>query len=82
MCAGAKAASGNVFVFLNNDTEIRSPDWLTVLAALARHPRLGAVGPRLLYADGTVQHEGVVIGMGQLVLCLGDRRYAVFEVEA
>lgn len=63
---GAKAASGNVFVFLNNDTEIRSPDWLTVLAALARHPRLGAIGPRLLYADGTVQHEGVVIGMGGL----------------
>ncbi len=63
---GAKVASGQILVFLNNDTMVKSPYWLIRLASLAALPRIGAVGPRLLYADGTIQHEGVVVGMGGL----------------
>jgi GT2 family glycosyltransferase len=56
--AGAAAASGDVLVFLNNDT-IVEPDALEGLVAQAREPGVGAVGLRLHYLDGTLQHAGV-----------------------
>lgn len=59
---GAKTATGDLLVFLNNDTEPR-PGWLE---ALLRHaeasPRAAAIGAKLLYPTGAVQHAGVVIG--------------------
>ena len=61
---GVAHASGEVFVFLNNDTEVLSPDWLTRLVEQALRPEVGAVGGLLLYPDGTIQHAGVVVGMG------------------
>jgi GT2 family glycosyltransferase len=58
--AGAEAARGRLLVFLNNDTRPRS-GWLDALVAHARaHPEAAAIGARLLYPDGTVQHGGVV----------------------
>lgn len=60
----AREASGDVLVFLNNDTEITQPDWLLRLAENARRENAGVCGPLLLYADGTIQHAGVVVGMG------------------
>ena len=51
-------------LFLNNDTEIIEGDWLTVMAAHVQRPEVGAVGPRLLYPDNTVQHAGIVVGVG------------------
>lgn len=62
--AAAAAASGEVLVFLNNDVECRRTGWLALLAAQARRPDVAAVGARLLYPDGRLQHGGVVIGMG------------------
>ena len=56
-----RAASTSVF--LNNDTEIRTPEWLEVLVSLAEGDGVGAVGPLLVYPDGTVQHAGVVLGI-------------------
>jgi GT2 family glycosyltransferase len=50
-------------VFLNNDTEVRTPEWLEEMVGLAERPGVGAVGPLLLYPDGTVQHAGVVLGL-------------------
>jgi GT2 family glycosyltransferase len=60
----AAAAGGEVLVFLNNDIDARRPGWLEALAAHALRPDVGAVGARLLYPTGRVQHVGVVIGMG------------------
>ncbi len=57
--AGVRTASGSVLLFLNNDTEILSPDWLQRMLAFALQPHVGAVGARLLYPDGTLQHSGV-----------------------
>ena len=57
--AGARAASGTVLLFLNNDTEVLSPDWLQRMLSFALQPHVGAVGARLLYPDGALQHSGV-----------------------
>lgn len=61
---GARKATGDVLLFLNNDTEVVSPDWLQCLAGYARLPDVGTVGGLLLFEDGTIQHSGVVVGMG------------------
>ena len=57
-------ARGDVLIFLNNDTAVISTDWIERLAEVALLPDVATVGPLLLFADGTVQHAGVVVGMG------------------
>lgn len=56
----ADRATGEVLVFLNNDTVVLTPDWLDELASQALRPEVGVVGCRLLYADGTIQHAGFI----------------------
>lgn len=51
-------------LFLNNDVEIIDSEWLSVLAEHVQRPEVGAVGARLLYPDNTIQHAGVVLGVG------------------
>jgi GT2 family glycosyltransferase len=51
-------------LFLNNDTEVIEGDWLTMMAEHVQRLEVGAVGPRLLYPDDTVQHAGIVVGVG------------------
>ncbi len=60
----AAAARGAVLVMLNNDTDVISPDWLTELVSHAVRPEIGAVGAKLLYQDGRVQHCGITLGPG------------------
>lgn len=60
---GAIAATGELLVFLNNDTEIISDDWLEHLAYYGEQPDVGAAGALLAYEDHTVQHAGVALGM-------------------
>jgi GT2 family glycosyltransferase len=60
---GAAAASGELLLFLNNDTEIVSEDWLQHLVHYAEQDDVGAVGALLLYENRTVQHAGVALGM-------------------
>ncbi|MFM7207221.1 MAG: glycosyltransferase [Planctomycetaceae bacterium] len=60
--AGAAAATGEVLVFLNNDTTVVSPNWLEHLVFHLLEADVGAVGPLLVYPDGSVQHAGVVLG--------------------
>jgi GT2 family glycosyltransferase len=59
----ARAAHGEVLLFLNNDIEARRDGWLTAMVGHALRPDVGAVGARLLYPDGRLQHCGVVVGM-------------------
>lgn len=60
---GMQVASGDVYIFLNNDTQVLCADWMERLAENAVREDVGVVGPLLLYEDDTIQHAGVVIGM-------------------
>jgi glycosyltransferase involved in cell wall biosynthesis len=62
--SAAKQARGDILVFLNNDTEIEDASWLTEMVSHAARAEVGAVGARLWYPDGTLQHGGVVLGLG------------------
>lgn len=61
---GAKASTGEYLLFLNNDTQIVTPDWIERLLFFATQSDIGAVGAKLLYPNGKVQHVGVLLGMG------------------
>jgi GT2 family glycosyltransferase len=62
--AAVQRASGELLCFLNNDIEMIDADWLRILVAQAVRDEIGAVGARLLYPDGTIQHAGVFTGIG------------------
>jgi O-antigen biosynthesis protein len=57
-------ATGEVVVLLNNDTIVIRADWLQEMISHVMRPTVGAVGAKLLYADDTIQHAGVVLGIG------------------
>jgi GT2 family glycosyltransferase len=57
--SGARRARGAYVLFLNNDTEVLTPDWLERLLFLERQPEVGVVGATLLYPDRTIQHAGL-----------------------
>lgn len=57
-------AEGEYLVFLNNDTEIISPDWMEELLSYAQQKWIGAVSAKLLFPDNTIQHAGVIVGLG------------------
>ena len=60
----ASQSRGELLLFLNNDTEAINPDWLEAMVKQAVQPGVGAVGAKLYYADDTIQHAGIVVGMG------------------
>lgn len=59
-----KQAKGEYIVLLNNDIKIITPNWLEEMLSLCQRDEVGIVGAKLLYYDKTIQHAGVVIGMG------------------
>jgi GT2 family glycosyltransferase len=59
----ARQCDSRLLLFLNDDTEVIAPGWLTAMAELALQPKVGAVGAKLLYPDGRIQHAGVVMGL-------------------
>ena len=61
---GVREAKGEYLVLLNNDTEIITPNWLEIMVGYAMQPHIGAVGAKLLYPDNTVQHAGIILGIG------------------
>ncbi len=63
---GAHHASGELLLFLNNNTEIIDGHWLSVMAQWFELPGIGIVGAKLLYPNRTLQHAGVIVGMGGL----------------
>lgn len=60
---GAAAAKGELLLFLNNDVEVRDPDWLAIMVRSALLEGVGVVDAKLSYPNGTLQHAGVVVGM-------------------
>lgn len=61
---GAEGADGDYILLLNNDTEVIEPKWMEELLMYAQRPDVACVGGKLLYQDNTVQHAGIVIGLG------------------
>ena len=61
---GAKAATGDILLLLNDDVEIKTPDWMESMLELAQQKEIGAVGAKLFFADGTIQHVGVMVIAG------------------
>ena len=61
---GARYATGEYLLVLNNDTEVITPGWLEEMVMYAQQKRVGCVGAKLLYPDDTIQHAGVGFGIG------------------
>jgi GT2 family glycosyltransferase len=59
-------AEGDLLLFLNNDVEGVSNGWLEAMVEHGLRPEVGAVGARLLYPDGRIQHAGVLVGQGSV----------------
>jgi GT2 family glycosyltransferase len=57
-------ARGSIVGMVNNDIEVISPDWLTEMVSWAVQPDIGCVGAKLYYPDDTIQHAGVILGIG------------------
>ncbi|PJM76098.1 glycosyltransferase [Bifidobacterium simiarum] len=60
----AKTAKGEYLLFLNDDTEVIAPDWMTRMLSFAQLDRVGVVGAKLYYPTETIQHAGIVLGLG------------------
>ena len=61
---GISYAKGDYILCLNNDITVISPEWMEELLANCQRPEVGIVGARLYYPDNTIQHAGIVLGMG------------------
>jgi GT2 family glycosyltransferase len=59
-----KNSTGDLICLLNNDIEIITNNWLSEMVSIAIREEVGCVGAKLLYPDGTVQHAGVILGLG------------------
>lgn len=61
---GARHAKGSVIGLINNDVEVINPEWLTEMVSQCLRPEIGCVGAKLYYSNDTVQHGGVILGIG------------------
>jgi len=79
---GAQNATGEMLLFLNDDTEVIHADWLHEMVMWASRPEIGAVGAQLLYYDRTIQHAGVILGLsgfaGHLFQHLRPNTWTIF----
>jgi len=60
---GVKNSNGEYLLFLNNDTEVITGSWIEEMLQFCQRPDVGAVGTKLYYPDGTIQHAGVILGI-------------------
>jgi GT2 family glycosyltransferase len=61
---GVEHSQGSIIGLINNDIEVISPDWLTEMVGHASRQEIGCVGAKLYYSNDTVQHAGVILGLG------------------
>jgi len=64
MNAGTSHAAGSHLLLLNDDVEVITSEWMTAMLEYSQQPEIGAVGAKLLYPDGRIQHIGIVLGIG------------------
>lgn len=64
--AAVRALDSELVAFINDDVVVVEPGWLRAMVALAAQPDVGAVGAKLFYPDGRIQHAGIVLGVGPL----------------
>lgn len=62
---GAQQATGEYYVLLNNDTEIITPEWIEEMLMYVQRDDVGAAGAMLYYPDNTIQHAGIILGLGK-----------------
>ena len=75
----AEQAKGEYLLFLNNDVEILTPDWMEEMLGICQQKEVSIVGAKLYYPDDTIQHAGVVLGLGGIaghVMCRASREDA------
>lgn len=63
---GIKNASSDYYILLNNDTEVITEDWIEEMLANCQRKEVGICGAKLYYPDNTIQHAGVIVGLGGL----------------
>lgn len=61
---GVRSSDGEYVVQLNNDTELITPNWIELMLGFCQRKDVGAVGGKLYYPDDTIQHSGIIIGLG------------------
>ncbi len=61
---GARHARGSIIGLVNNDVEVINPEWLTEMVSHCLRPEIGCVGAKLYYSNDTLQHGGVILGIG------------------
>lgn len=70
---GARSATGDLLLFLNNDTQVIADDWIEELvAALAQRPEVAVVGAKLVFPDGLIQHAGMAYNPNGMFMHLGE----------
>jgi GT2 family glycosyltransferase/SAM-dependent methyltransferase len=62
---GAKHAQGKYLLLLNNDTKVITPDWIEQMLMYVQRPDVGAAGAKLYYENDTIQHAGIILGLGK-----------------
>jgi O-antigen biosynthesis protein len=80
--AAAKQMTGDHIVLLDASTRVIAPDWLEVMLELSQRDGIGAVGPRLRYPDGSVAHEGIVLGRLGVAACVDQLLRVIKESSA
>jgi GT2 family glycosyltransferase len=80
--AAAAAVDAEHLLFLNNDVLVITPDWIEALLEHSQRSGIGAVGCRLLYPDGTPQHQGIVLGPGHMPANVGLGLPVVYNAAA
>lgn len=80
--AAAKRMTGDHIVLLDASTRVITPEWLEVMLELSQRDGIGAVGPRLRFPDGSVAHEGIVLGRLGVAACVDQLLRVVKETSA
>jgi GT2 family glycosyltransferase len=70
----ARSALGNYLLFLNNDIEVQNGGWMNFMLEYAQRPESGAVGAKLLFPNGAIQHAGVIVGMSGMASHIFSRQ--------